>query len=89
MTLAVTVVLACAAFPALAQGGDNATQPSSEVDYDAQRRDNYLGNSGESIFMGDDPVTGDNMIIVTPPVRQEEDTGLGNETEIQIQVTPP
>ena len=58
-------------------GGQTGSDPD-------QPQDNTMGTSHENIFMGEHPVTGDSVIIVTPPPRQEEqDTGLG---DINIEV---
>ncbi len=40
----------------------------------ATRRDYYVGTTHEGIVMEQDPVTGDRVIQVTPPPREEQQT---------------
>ena len=82
------VLLSPALSPSARAQTDAGTQDNATAAPEPERQDTYLGTVSESIFMGRDPVTGDNVILVTPPVREEEPGGLGNETEINVQVAP-
>lgn len=51
-----------------------------------QRKDNIFGTTNEGIIMEPDPVTGDNIIQVTPPRREEPEQQSPNMLLIQPEI---
>lgn len=86
--LALALALTAGVGISAAQQDNASAERNATSDLDAERQDVYLGTASESIYMGQDPVTGDRIIIVTPPAREQQDNSLGNDTEININVTP-
>lgn len=75
--------LAFLAFPSFSGAEDNATQPAPP------RKDNYLGTFSEGIHIGRDPVTGDNIIQVTAPNKEEQEKQGATTIIVQPEVNVP
>lgn len=73
-TLAACLIICVALFWHFASAQAQENENSAEQSAEQSRQDYSMGTTHEGIVMEQDPVTGDRVIQVTPPPRDEEET---------------